>query len=285
MNKKNLKVLLKLCISLALLYFVYRKINFDDLTTTYQASNLWYLLLAVFFFVFSQLLSSIRLNYIFHQSNFLLSHKSNLRLYFIGMFYNFFIPGGIGGDAYKVYLLNKRFDWKLKTITQNVLVDRLVGLIAIICIVFILSGFLFFETFWFVILGFLVSIITFVIAKFLLKQFFPSVTIVYTKSFVYSLGIQLLQIASVYCILLSIGIGSGPFGYFLVFLISSIFSVVSFSGFGAREFVFLQAAMYLSTDAVTATSIGLTFNLITAIVSLLGALFLLKNVELKLVSA
>ena len=60
--------------------------------------------------------------------------------------------------------------------------------------------------------------------------------------------------------------------------------MVSFSGFGAREFVFLQASIYLATDAVTATSIGLTFNIITAVVSLLGILFLVKKVELKLIS-
>jgi len=283
-SKKNLKVLLKLCISVALLYFVYQKINFGELKTTYQTSNPFYLLVAVMFFVASQWLSSIRLNYIFHQSNFLLSQRSNLKLYFIGMFYNFFIPGGIGGDAYKVYLLNKRFDWKLKTITQNVLLDRLIGLVAIVFIGCLLASHLFFEEVWFLIIGFIVAILVYVVARWLLKFFITNLEIVYYKSFLFSLAIQGLQLLSVYFILLSIGIESDTLGYFLVFLISSVLSVVSFSGFGAREFVFLQASIYLATDAVTATSIGLTFNIITAVVSLLGVLFLVKKVELKLIS-
>jgi uncharacterized membrane protein YbhN (UPF0104 family) len=283
-SKKNLKVLLKLCISIALLYFVYQKINFNDLKTTYQTANPLYLLVAIVFFVTSQLVSSVRLNYIFHQSNFMLSQKSNLKLYFVGMFYNFFIPGGIGGDAYKVYLLNKRFDWKLKTITQNVLVDRLIGLIAIAFIACLLASHLFFDEPWFLLLGIVVAALTYIAARWMLKLFIADLDKIYWKSFVYSISIQLLQIVSVYFILLSIGIKANSLEYFLVFLISSVLSVVSFSGFGAREFVFLQASMYLATDAATATSIGLTFNIMTAIVSLFGALFLLKKVQLKLVT-
>jgi uncharacterized membrane protein YbhN (UPF0104 family) len=283
-SKKNLKVLLKLCISIALLYFVYQKINFNDLKTTYQASDPLYLLAAVLFFVLSQILSSVRLNYIFHQSHFLLTQRSNLRLYFVGMFYNFFIPGGIGGDAYKVYLLNQRFDWKLKTITQNVLVDRLIGLVAIFCIASLLASYLFFEQTWTIILGFIAAILIYDIARWLLKFFVSHLDKMYLKSFLYSLAIQGLQIVSVYFILLSLGIDGNSWAYFLVFLISSVLSVVSFSGFGAREFVFLQGALYLATDAVTATSIGLTFNLITAFVSLIGVVFLIKKVPLKLIA-
>lgn len=282
--KKNLKVLLKLLISVALLYFVYQKINFEDLKTTYKASNPVYLFIGSLFFIGSQLLSSYRLNYIFHKSNFPLSHSSNLKLYFIGMFYNFFIPGGIGGDAYKVYLLNKRFGWKLKTITQNVLIDRLIGLVAIFFIASILAGHLFFEEIWFLILGIVGAILVYIVSKLILKIFIKELDGFYLRSFLFSLGIQILQILCIYFILISIGIESNALSYFLVFLISSVLSVVSFSGFGAREFVFLQAAIYLGTDSAMATSIGLTFNIITAIVSLLGVFFLVKKIELKLIS-
>lgn len=282
--KKNLKVLLKLLISVALLYFVYQKINFEDLKTTYKASNPVYLFIGSLFFIGSQLLSSYRLNYIFHKSNYPLSHSSNLKLYFIGMFYNFFIPGGIGGDAYKVYLLNKRFGWKLKTITQNVLIDRLIGLVAIFFIASILAGHLFFEEIWFLILGIVGAILVYIVSKWILKIFIKELDGIYLRSFLFSLGIQILQILCIYFILISIGIESNALSYFLVFLISSVLSVVSFSGFGAREFVFLQAAIYLGTDSAMATSIGLTFNIITAIVSLLGVFFLVKKIELKLIS-
>ena len=284
MSKKNLKVLLKLLISIGLLYFVYQKIDFTDLKTTYKTSNLAYLLVGSLFFIASQLLSSLRLNYIFHQSHFPLSQKSNLQLYFIGMFYNFFIPGGIGGDAYKVYLLNKKFGWKLKTITQNVLVDRLIGLVAIFSIASTLLGFLFFEGFLFLMLGVMGAVLVYFISKIVLQLFIKEIHRVFLRSFIYSIGIQILQILCVYFILLAIGITSNPMSYFLVFLISSVLSVVSFSGFGAREFVFLQAAIYLGTDSAMSTSVGLSFNIITALVSLLGVFFLIRKIDLQLLS-
>ena len=183
MSKKNLKVLLKLLISIGLLYFVYQKINFTDLKITYKTSNPAYLLVGSLFFIASQLLSSYRLNYIFHKSHFPLSQRSNLQLYFVGMFYNFFIPGGIGGDAYKVYLLNKKFDWKLKTITQNVLVDRLIGLIAIFSIASILLGFLFFEGLLFFMLGIIGAVLVYFISKLVLKLFAKEIHTIFLRSF------------------------------------------------------------------------------------------------------
>jgi len=33
------------------------------------------------------------------------------------MFYNLFLPGGIGGDGYKIYLLNKLSNKSIKSLT------------------------------------------------------------------------------------------------------------------------------------------------------------------------
>jgi hypothetical protein len=33
-----------------------------------------------------------------------LNPKYNLRLYFLGLFYNVLLPGGIGGDGYKIFM-------------------------------------------------------------------------------------------------------------------------------------------------------------------------------------
>ena len=284
MNKKTLKVLLKLLISVALLYVVYRKINFGDLVTTYKTTNITLLVLgSLFCLVATRILSQAELY--FHQSNFKLSQKSNLKLYFVGMFYNFFIPGGIGGDAYKIYLLNKRFHWKIKKITQNVLIDRLVGLVAIILIAVIIACQLFIKASWSLILGIAIAILIYFIVKMLItKLFIKNFNIIYPKSLLYSIAIQLLQILCVYFILASIGIDSNMMSYFLVFLVSSVASVISFSGFGAREYIFFQAAVYLGTDTAMATSIGLTFNMITALISLFGLFFLVKKIDLKLIS-
>ena len=113
MEKVNLKKLLinfaKIFISIALLYFVFQKIPFREVTVLWAKTNVFYLVMAAILFLASQIISTKRLELYFEANDFHLSFRSNLELYFLGMFYNFFIPGGIGGDAYKVYLLNKNF--------------------------------------------------------------------------------------------------------------------------------------------------------------------------------
>lgn len=279
--KKKLSVLLKIAISVALLYFVFTKINVTEIINQLkQSSKYEWLFFAVLLFVISQIISSYRLNYIFHKNDFLLSQKSNLKLYFLGMFYNFFIPGGVGGDAYKVYLLNKKFDWKLKNVTSCILVDRLIGLTAIFFIISLLAGFLF-PNKWFIPLGFLVSIFIFFIGKLVLQKLFKANPF-YSTSFWYSVVIQLFQLGCIYAIMQFLNIENGnETAYFLVFLISSVLSIVSFAGFGAREYVFLQASAYLAFDESTSTTIGLLFNLITMAMSLIGILFLKPKLELQ----
>lgn len=282
MNKKAIKTLAKVAISGLLLYLVFTKIEFKQVIELIKSSNPYYGTLAVILFVVSQLVSSFRLNYIFHQNNFLLTHKSNLKLYFVGMFYNFFIPGGVGGDAYKVYLLSKKFNWKVKTITQAVLIDRVIGLVAIVCLLFLMAGSLFFKSTFYLVLGLIGSILTFFISKIFLKFIYKDISKIFTISFWLSFFIQLLQLGSIWAIIKTFQLEVlNAISYFFVFLTSSVLSVVSFAGFGAREFVFLKASTFLETQESIATSIGLSFNLITALISLFGAIFIITKLSLK----
>ncbi len=55
-------------------------------------------------------------------------------LFFIGMFYNQFLPGGTGGDIVKTYLLWKETPGKKPGALLAVLFDRMIGLMALIVI-------------------------------------------------------------------------------------------------------------------------------------------------------
>src|SRR5690625_7866997 len=87
------------------------------------------------------------------------------------MFYNFFIPGGVGGDAYKTYLLSKSFDKSLKRIGKLVFVERFLGLIAIGFILSILSLFIKTPFTYLINLGIFISacLVTFFVLKLLNK--------------------------------------------------------------------------------------------------------------------
>ncbi|MBK9293051.1 MAG: flippase-like domain-containing protein [Oligoflexia bacterium] len=62
---------------------------------------------------------------------------STLRLTFIGLFFNLVMPGSVGGDVLKAYYISKDHpQTKMKSVT-SIIVDRIVGLYAIIVIAFL----------------------------------------------------------------------------------------------------------------------------------------------------
>lgn len=278
--KKKLKLLLKLSVSVLLLYFVLRKIDLNEVFNLYKNSNPFILFLGVILLIVSQIVSSFRLTNIFHHSKFMLSEISNLKLYFVGMFYNFFIPGGIGGDAYKVFILNKTFNWKVKTLTQSVIIDRLIGLIVIVALVLGLSSTIAALEMWMSVSLIVLGVLCYFFGKLAVKLLFKAFEKVFLKSFLLSVVIQVLQAGTIFCLTSALLPEFNWIPYVLIFLVSSVLSVVSFSGFGVREFVFLQASTYFLIDTQVGIAVGLAFNVITALVSLIGVYFIIFKIKL-----
>ena len=97
----------QLIIAVLAIRFVVKEIDLNELKTTLLSANFWWLILALVAFLASKFLSAFRLNFFFRALGLKLNDWFNLKLYLLGMLYNQFLPGGIGGDGYKVYLLNK----------------------------------------------------------------------------------------------------------------------------------------------------------------------------------
>ncbi len=276
-KKKIFSSLFKVGISVFLLYLVFTKISFKEVWNSIKSVDPVYLILAVVFFIISQWVSAQRLLLFFRKKNFMLSKKSNNILYIIGMFYNFFIPGGIGGDAYKVYALNKKFKWPVKTLSGIIFIDRFMGLTAIGILVIILGYDLFIKL---NILWLMPVLMTsgLIFSILFVRKIFPSFMDLYITTLLISTLIQILQALSVVFIIISIGHEPlNLLSYVTVFLISSVLSLFSFSGIGVREYIFYESSKILGTDTSTAVSIGVLFSIITAAVSLFGIIYHFKN--------
>ncbi|MHA6696379.1 lysylphosphatidylglycerol synthase transmembrane domain-containing protein [Chryseobacterium sp. A301] len=275
---KKLSTALKLLISLGLLFLVLKKIPLHDLLSLWTKIEYEYLFLGALLFLASQILSAKRLDYYFKAHGFSLSFRSNLELYFLGMFYNFFIPGGIGGDAYKVYLLNKKFQWNLKKLTFSVLNDRISGLVALLGLGIFIT-LLLFKTYWVFLL--LLLIVGLIVYYYILKQFFPSFQSLFAKGLLFSLGIQTLQAISFILLLKCLGVTTNFLPYALLFLASSVLSLISFAGIGIREMLFLKASTYFHLDVTQSVSASLLFTVVTAFFALIGIVFQLRSLNLK----
>lgn len=70
--------------------------------------------------------------------------------------------------------------------------------------------------------------------------------------------------------------------YAVVFLASSVLSLISFAGIGVREMLFLQASKWFSFQPEISVSASLLFTMITAFFSLFGVIFQLRKLNLTL---
>ncbi len=272
---RYLKLLLKVALTGAALYLVYIKIDIDvTKAALLQANPLW-LVPAAILFNASKVTSALRLNYFFKAEALQLSQRYNLVLYYIGMFYNLFLPGGIGGDGYKVYLLNKQYKTPVKGLLAAVFVDRLSGLVSLGFLALILfvfsSAFALIGPWQYLIWAGIV--LAYVVYYFLIRLLFKKYLTVYLPTNVQSFAVQALQVVCAWFILLALGVEAHYTDYTTLFLVSSVVAVLPFTigGVGARELVFIYGYEYLQIDKNVAVVFSILFFVITAVSSLAGA--------------
>lgn len=284
-TKQIVKYGVKIGLSALALWFVFTKVNWVELKETWQAASIGYILLATLLFIISKVISAHRLNLFFRASKISLGTWQNIKLYWLGMYYNLFLPGGVGGDGYKVYLLRKSHGNSLKSLTWVMVLDRLGGLSAIAAILAIGCLMLPLPTY----INFLAVaalVISPLLGRLLMKRFFPSFVPIYTKVISWSLAVQLAQVASALFLLLALGENENLLAYVMLFLISSVAAMlpISLGGLGAREIAMYYMAEYLLLNPELAMSISLAFYAITAIVSLFGGYYSLNTNAIRLKS-
>ena len=272
--KNKIFSILQIVITVFFIYFTVSNLDLSKLFELLNNINILYLIIAASIYFSSQIISSERLRYILNDNKFIISFKQNFTLYLIGLFYNFFIPGGIGGDAYKSFLMNKKFNWKLSKVVKLLLLDRLIGLGVLCCILIGLYEIIFlnFNFIYLILTLCFLSIIGYYIVKLIFKN-----QNIFWKSFIYSTASHFIQFISLFIILYSLGIVNNYFEIIIIFILSSIFSVFSFGGIGIREYIFLSSASILSFSPELAASIGLLFTISAAMSSLPGLKFIISK--------
>lgn len=272
---KALKLGLKVLITAACFWYISTKIDFGRAWQALLEARWGYLGLAVLSFALSKLLAAFRLNIYFRNIGLRLSEWRNIKLYWLGMFYNLFLPGSISGDAYKVVLLTRRYKAPYKKTTVAVLLDRFSGLLALGVILSVYGAAVLDHPLYDAVLaaGSALAILALYLAvRFLFSDFRPG----FWPTFFWGLAVQALQVVCLYCVLLSLRVPSDSAEWIFIFLVASVVSVAPISlggGLGTREFVFLQGALYFSLDGHLGVIISLLFYLSNLLSSVWGAYF------------
>jgi uncharacterized protein (TIRG00374 family) len=119
-----------MAVSAALLIFLFKKISVEsvlDLVRTLDRSTLG---VAVVVFFASNLAGSLQWHLLLRSSGVRIKFWRAFRFYFVGLFFNNFLPANIGGDAVKVYDVSRVGGSVYQVIGVTVL-DRLIGIFSL----------------------------------------------------------------------------------------------------------------------------------------------------------
>lgn len=275
-KKKLLQFAVKLILTAVALYFVFTKIDTKDLWQNFKSANPLWFVGAWLAFNLSKSLASLRQNRFYRACGTQLSDYENWRLYYLGMFYNIFLPGSISGDGYKVWLLNQKSNSTWQSLTKATLLDRVSGLALLL---FLTSFIVYLSTLelppdyahWMYLPA---AVAVLVLPGFYLglRLFFPAFTVAYLPTTFLSLLVQLGQLLTAFCLLKALHVPGFFWDYLSLFMLSSVAAVIpiTISGVGLREVVFLWGYTYLSIDKDKAIAFTLLFFGVTALSSLIG---------------
>ncbi len=107
--KSALIFCIKLVVTLVPAYFVYRNIvndpewDISDLFTLFSGDSVWLLAVALLCLCVSNFTACYQWKLLLEKQNVHLSYGRLLKLYHVGLFFNNFMPGNVGGDVKKIY--------------------------------------------------------------------------------------------------------------------------------------------------------------------------------------
>ena len=272
--KAKIKTVLKLALSVVIVWLVLSGIDERLLLATIRQANFGWLLWAAVWFVVSKVIGAFRFKTLLATEDILLSNKQNLRLYWLGMYYNLLLPGGISGDGYKIKLLMDAFGAPFKRLFAVTLLDRVGGVIALgqLCLVLAL-GIPVLRPFWWAgLLGLAASI---PVSIWMYKKTGGGLLRVWQKTSLLSLAVQTAQLVATLGIVLALGEGARWLEYSILFLVSSVVAMLplTIGGTGARELTFLWGAVFLNIDPEKAVAIAFLFYLLSTAVAFVGIVF------------
>lgn len=300
--KKVISMLIKIGVSGVILYFLFRSINMAAFLKTVTSINPLLVALAALVFLACQCVSTYRWSVIL-KKDMDIPYRKLFSIYFIGMFFNNFLPTMVGGDIVKGYYLykySKRGDVSM----ASIFMDRYSGFTALMLIAAIalflgyglikgtglpaflallIGGFVFASLIIWV--SFLHGWVMVILSKIHFYGINEKIDTFYRilmsyrhdyaalwKIFLFSMLVQVGGIIGYYIIGTGLGMNLHPLYYFLFVPLTATIAMlpISLAGLGIREgaFVFLFTRAGATTEQ--ALTLSLMWFVVTVIVSLIG---------------
>jgi len=126
-SKRVLLQILKVVVSLGLILFLLSRVSPGRLMSVIDETRPIHLALALIVFFLSGLLGSFQWHLLLRAGGIILPFSKTFRLYFVGLFFNNFLPANVGGDAVKIYDVS-RIGNDPHQVFAITLLDRVIGI-------------------------------------------------------------------------------------------------------------------------------------------------------------
>ncbi|MFV9894838.1 MAG: YbhN family protein [Rickettsiales endosymbiont of Dermacentor nuttalli] len=267
---------------LIILALIYMKVDISLMIKLLQQMQFIWIILAIIILFFSFVFSALRLGVYLSANQIFCAKYFNIALSFIGILYNNILPGGIGGDAYKIYKISKLYQVSKLTLLRIMLSDRANGLLALVLMTMVLifcNNYIksFVYSYIFGILFIMVTIAVYILVeiKILKEKLITSLS-----AFKYSIIVQFLCLMTAVCILKSFQFTHyndlQMVNYLIIFMISSIVAVIpiSLGGAGLRELTFVYGSQYLGLEVDLGVIFAFMYFCINLLLSTIGIIFM-----------
>lgn len=276
----------KISVSLLLLAWVFHKFDFGAAMVAVRAANVWILALVLGLVVLKNVFSSWRWQVLLAARGPKVPFLELFKLYFIGVFFNNFLPSSVGGDIVKAYKLSKYTD-KAFDSSVSVFMERFVGIVAL---AFIGAAAPMFVFGWVGAIGFIGFIGAFVFGLWLVGKlsrihpifkklwgaiaFYKEAPRVLATAFGLSLIIQTLSLGSQVLVFWSLGYRIPIFQALVVLPIVNIATFVTLlpNGWGAQEALYALLFGMLGINKTISVTVSLVYRFLTLLTALLGGL-------------
>ncbi|HEX6790634.1 MAG TPA: lysylphosphatidylglycerol synthase transmembrane domain-containing protein [Candidatus Krumholzibacteria bacterium] len=129
-TKTIIRWTVKIGVSASLMIFLLRKIPSHEIMALVTRADRGLLLAATVLFMVSNIAGWFQWHVLLRASGVSQEQENTFRFYFIGLFFNNFLPANIGGDAVKVYDLTREGESPYRVIAVTLL-DRLLGVFSL----------------------------------------------------------------------------------------------------------------------------------------------------------
>ena len=130
--RDKLITLLKLIVSLALILFVFTRVDLAAVAAQLAAAAWPPMLAALVFYLLAIAINAAKWHVLLRAQGIRVPFGELLEIQFVGFFFNNFLPANVGGDLMRGYTLARYTD-RLADAAVSVVVDRIMGLMAYMC--------------------------------------------------------------------------------------------------------------------------------------------------------